>query len=538
MSFHLYRLNELYSNPSGTIQFIELSVGNVNGESFWAGVSISSTRNGVANTFNFPSDLSSTATANTAVLIATQGFADLGVVTPDFIIPSGFLSTAGGSLNFGGVDAITYPALPGDGVRSVTRTGEPSLATPRNFAGASGNLPTASVLTITGTAGDDTLTGTASNEVVDGLAGSDTLKSGGGNDALRGGTGDDVLFSGAGDDMIDGGEGYDYLYYTDATAGVTINMATGRATGGAGSDAIAGIELVFGSPFNDTFVGNDVSVGFLGGDGNDTITGGAGRDHLEGNGGDDVIDGKDGADIVAYYSAAFAVNVDLTMGVASGGLGNDTLRNIEDVVGSVFGDTLTGDANRNTLDGSSGNDTLNGGSGLDTAIFTGTRADHTITRTASGWTVSSPVDGTDAIQNIERLQFSNETLALDIAGSAGQAYRIYQAAFNRTPDNGGLKYWINRMDGGTTQDRVAAEFIGSPEFQTLYGTNPGNADFLTRLYSNVLHRTPDPGGYSWWLGQLDAGVYDKPSALASFAESNENQLGVIGMIENGIDLFN
>lgn len=472
------------------------------------------------------------------MLIATQGFADLGVVTPDFIIPSGFLSTAGGSLNFGGVDAITYPALPGDGVRSVTRTGEPSLATPRNFAGATGNLPTASVLTITGTAGDDTLTGTANNEVVDGLAGSDTLKSGGGNDALRGGTGDDVLFSGAGDDMIDGGEGYDYLYYTDATAGVTINMATGRATGGAGSDAIAGIELVFGSPFNDTFVGNDVSVGFLGGDGNDTITGGAGRDHLEGNGGDDVIDGKDGTDIVAYYSAAFAVNVDLTMGVASGGLGNDTLRNIEDVVGSVFGDTLTGDANRNTLDGSSGNDTLNGGSGLDTAIFTGTRADHTITRTASGWTVSSPVDGTDAIQNIERLQFSNETLALDIAGSAGQAYRIYQAAFNRTPDNGGLKYWINRMDGGTTQDRVAAEFIGSPEFQTLYGTNPGNADFLTRLYSNVLHRTPDPGGYSWWLGQLDAGVYDKPSALASFAESNENQLGVIGMIENGIDLFN
>lgn len=94
------------------------------------------------------------------------------------------------------------------------------------------------------------------------------------------------------------------------------------------------------------------------------------------------------------------------------------------------------------------------------------------------------------------------------------------------------------MDGGTTQDRVAAEFIGSQEFKDLYGTNPSNADYLTKLYSNVLHRTPDAGGYNWWLGELDAGRYDKTSALASFAESPENQAGVIGVIQNGIDLFN
>jgi hypothetical protein len=198
---------------------------------------------------------------------------------------------------------------------------------------------------------------------------------------------------------------------------------------------------------------------------------------------------------------------------------------------------FTGTSANEAFTTGTGNDTVDGGAGIDTVIFTGTKADHSITRTATGWTVSSAVDGTDTIQNVERLLFSNETLALDIAGNAGQAYRIYQAAFNRTPDNGGLKYWIGRMDGGTTQDRVAAEFVGSPEFQNLYGTNPSNADFLTKLYSNVLHRTPDFGGYTWWLGQLDAGVYNKTTALASFAESPENQAGVIGVIQNGIELF-
>ncbi|MDO8377245.1 MAG: hypothetical protein Q7S91_08630 [Aquabacterium sp.] len=88
MSFHQYRVNELHSNPSGTIQFIELAVGNVDGESFWTVVSISTTRSGVTHTFTLPGDLPSTATAYT--------------------------------LNFGGAALISYVALPDDGMYSVT----------------------------------------------------------------------------------------------------------------------------------------------------------------------------------------------------------------------------------------------------------------------------------------------------------------------------------------------------------------------------------------------------------------------------------
>lgn len=183
------------------------------------------------------------------------------------------------------------------------------------------------------------------------------------------------------------------------------------------------------------------------------------------------------------------------------------------------------------------NETFYGEDGIDTVVFTGTRASHTLTKTTTGWNIKSTNDGSDTIQNVERLQFSNQILALDIDGIAGQAFRLYQAAFDRTPDNDGLKYWISQMDAGKNKEAVAAEFIGSQEFQSLYGANPSNADFLTKLYSNVLHRTPDQDGYNWWLGMMDSGTYKKTEVLSSFSESPENQAAVIGSIQNGIDLF-
>jgi hypothetical protein len=202
------------------------------------------------------------------------------------------------------------------------------------------------------------------------------------------------------------------------------------------------------------------------------------------------------------------------------------------------GVVIAGNAGNEQLSGGLGNDSMDGAGGVDTVIYHCNRANFTIQATATGWTAQSIAEGLDTLTNVERLQFADKTLALDINGNAGQAYRVYQAAFNRVPDNGGLKYWIGRMDAGTSLSDVAAGFVNSDEFLALYGANPTNADFLTKLYSNVLHRTPDPGGYAWWLAELNAGRYNKTSILASFSESAENQAGVLSAITNGIDLLN
>ncbi|NRF65860.1 calcium-binding protein [Aquincola sp. S2] len=192
MSFQLYRINELYSDGYRTTQFIELSVGNADGQSLWAGVTISSTRHGITNTFTFPSNLPSNATANTTVLLATQSFADRAGVTPDFIIPDGFLFTFGGTLNFGNADIIDYPVLlTADSLHSHSRDGSAMVPSPRNFAGETAPLPEP-LIQLPGTAGEDIMTGGPHSESIAVLAGNDYVLGSSGNDSISGGTGIDT----------------------------------------------------------------------------------------------------------------------------------------------------------------------------------------------------------------------------------------------------------------------------------------------------------------------------------------------------------
>src|SRR5262249_48338080 len=109
---------------------------------------------------------------------------------------------------------------------------------------------------------------------------------------------------------------------------------------------------------NDTLIGGKAADFFYGDAGNDTLTGNAGDDFLEGGAGDDPIDGGSGFDAASYSEAAAGVTVDLTIVGAqnTGGAGYDTLIGIEDLVGSAFADTLTGDGSGNFLIGNDGND--------------------------------------------------------------------------------------------------------------------------------------------------------------------------------------
>jgi hypothetical protein len=150
-TFHLYKINELFSNADGSIQFIELAEGpDLDGQNLLGGISISVSRVGATtHSFTFPKDLPSFITHNTSVLIATQGFADLGIVTPDFIVPAGFLFTNGGTVNYGNVDFMPYPSLPTDGVLSLNRDGTTGVNSPKNFAGVTGTVPAPATVALT-----------------------------------------------------------------------------------------------------------------------------------------------------------------------------------------------------------------------------------------------------------------------------------------------------------------------------------------------------------------------------------------------------
>ena len=237
--------------------------------------------------------------------------------------------------------------------------------------------------------------------------------------------------------------------------------------------------------------------------------------------------------------AKLTIAQDTVIRNAFGGDGNDVL--IANARGSELhgmggDDSLTGGAGADLLDGGAGNDTLVGGAGRDTALYAGKRGDYTVTLLADGSaTVSTAgADGSDHLSQVERLQFGDTMVAIDINGDGGQAFRIYQAAFNRTPDLAGLGYWIAQMDKGLSLDDVARGFVQSAEFQSLYGANPSNADIVTRFYANVLHRAPDAAGAAYWTGVLDSHAATSAAVLAQFSESAENQAALVGVTQHGI----
>jgi hypothetical protein len=142
--FHLFRIEQLYSNADGSVQFVVLvESSGTNGEDRWNGQSLINSHGGSNSTFVMNKNLPSPFTAGRRVLMATPGFAALGIVTPDYIIPGNFLSPSGGTLIYAGVDLVNYASLPTDGTHAINRTGGviPNVAT--NFAGQSGSVAAA-----------------------------------------------------------------------------------------------------------------------------------------------------------------------------------------------------------------------------------------------------------------------------------------------------------------------------------------------------------------------------------------------------------
>jgi serralysin len=256
--------------------------------------------------------------------------------------------------------------------------------------------PTPEAPAIEGDDSDNNMVGTADNDTMNGRGGNDTMTGLAGNDTLFGGEGNDILRLDAGNDILDGGQGLDWVEATGTTAvQIDLSVTTAQNTGH-GNDIIRGIENAAGGDGNDVITGSDIDnmlrgnggndiiwgrAGndiMFGGAGNDRLTDGGGNDQLFGDdgddelmlsGGNDLIDGGNGSDWLRVNGTAGAtVNLSIT-GPQNTGYGTDTIRNVENLRGSVGGDRLTGNAGANIIEGLGGNDIVSGGAGAD--ILTG-----------------------------------------------------------------------------------------------------------------------------------------------------------------------
>ncbi len=305
--------------------------------------------------------------------------------------------------------------------------------------------------------------------------------------------------------------------------GTNTLILTGGYISHEGGPYLAGISFDVNTQLS--FSGFDHLIGSLGADvirmgaSNDTIEGLEGDDTLGGGLGDDLLNGGTGFDVADYTAAFGAVAVDLDTGRSTGADGNDTLVSIEGVIGSAFADRFVSGA---------GSNLLNGGDGTDAAIYSGARRQYEVDRAS---VAGGPEGGTDTLISMEILSFVDGALTFDASSASAQVMRLYSAALNRTPDQGGLEFNVAQLASiGLRQ--LAETFVASDEFQARFGAL-NNQQFVEQLYVFALGRSGDPGGIAFFVSQLDGGA-TRGEIVVGFSESAENQTRTAATLDAGL----
>ncbi len=222
-----------------------------------------------------------------------------------------------------------------------------------------------------------------------------------------GSAGDDDFIDGAGLSYVDGAGGYNTLDFFGNPNGISLNLAAGTGTSGFGTAmTIKNIQIVYGSLYHpNTIIGANDTQNIFG-----SMYGG------------DKITANSANTQVSFATSAAAVTVNLTTGVnTGGGAQGDVLTNVDQIQGSNYNDTLTGNGSYSGLDGYLGNDTLIGGGGYDVYYFAegaGYGQDVVFNGTGSGAASGEIVMGY-APSNVWLSQSGND-LVVQILGTTSQ----------------------------------------------------------------------------------------------------------------------
>jgi len=279
----------------------------------------------------------------------------------------------------------------------------------------------------------------------------------------------------------------------------------------------------------------------------EVLVGTADDDTIYPGGGWDVVDGGDGFDTVIIVGSSTQFKIVFDNGVtyidalsgASASTERAQLTNVEQVefvtdrkkVSLVVNDSFKGQP---------GIDYFDGGLGLDTVVYSGPQDRYTINKSGNRYVVSEPTgsDDTDNLVNIERLQFSNGKLALDVeTGNAGEAAKLIGALLGPpyVKDKALAGIVINLLDQKYSSDTIAKLGIATPMFLGMAGSS-SNTDFVKQVFTNVVGRAPTPSESSTYVNMLDAGTSQSALALmAAHTDLNAARIDLVGLIQHGLE---
>ena len=263
-------------------------------------------------------------------------------------------------------------------------------------------------------------------------------------------------------------------------------------------------------------------------------------------GGWDVVDGGGGFDTVVIIGRSSQFKLVFDSGVtyidalsgASAMTERAQLNNVEQV---QFLDKTVSLVVNDTIKGQPGTDFFDGGLGIDTVVYNGPQERYSITKSGNRYVVSEPTgsDDTDYLSNIERLQFSNGKVALDLGGNAGQAARLIGALLGPSfiKDKALAGVVIGLVDQDYSIESIANLGLNTSFYLTLAGSTK-NEDFVNHVFRNVVGRPPEANEQKTYVDMLYAGTSQAALAvMAAGTEFTASQIGLTGLTSHGWDFI-
>jgi hypothetical protein len=209
------------------------------------------------------------------------------------------------------------------------------------------------------------------------------------------------------------------------------------------------------------------------------------------------------------------------------------------ILGKVHNQTrevITGTAQDDIIYPMGGWDFVDGGAGFDTVVYIGTLEQYTLKKLSARFLVSESTgsDDTDYLTSIERLQFSNAKLALDLDEHAGDAFKIIgnllgPKFIEGKPLVGAV---LGLLDQYYTKTQIASLGLSTSLYQSLTGSS-SNEDLVKYLFNNVVGRTPKPDELNTYLNMLSQGSTQAELAvLAGDSELNAMRINLVGLVQH------
>jgi hypothetical protein len=209
------------------------------------------------------------------------------------------------------------------------------------------------------------------------------------------------------------------------------------------------------------------------------------------------------------------------------------------------GDFYRGTSENDVLFGRTGDDFLDGLSGVDTAIYQGPRGAYNVNQTGTPGARRADVvdlaagrDGHDTLTAIERLEFADLSVALDLDGAAGMTAKLLGALFGPqlVQDRLAVAIGLQLFDAGLGYTEVAARAAADPLFIQLAGS-ASNTAFVNHVYRNVTGSLPSQTELAFYVNLLDSGVHSKGTlgVLAAETPLNQEHINLVGLQQAGLE---